>query len=118
MYGLPPDQDFGFLIGVTLTQICIGRHEIILNFSGDVSITVEGDLEIEPTLATRHRYDDSRVAGAKLSPLVALSVENARRIQPGDLELTFSNGWAVNICDSSSHYESYQIRHGSDLFVI
>jgi len=42
MFGLPSDFDASFLEGAMVLQVCIGLHEVILNFDGDISITIEG----------------------------------------------------------------------------
>jgi hypothetical protein len=50
VYGLPDETDLTFFIGTELQQVCIGRHEVILRFGDDLSITVESDIGHRSTL--------------------------------------------------------------------
>lgn len=118
MYGLPPGQDFTFFVGQVLLQVCFGRHEMILNFDTDTSITVEGNMGIEDTDGRERVISDLRQAAEDVVSLVEQSVTNAEPQPNGTLSLTFGGGRLLNIYDSSTHYESYQVRHGSDLIVV
>lgn len=40
MRGLPSDLDLDFLLGQELTQICFGPVEVVLNFSPDLSLSL------------------------------------------------------------------------------
>ena len=113
MYGLPAGENFAFLVGLALDQVCIGRHEMILNFEADTSINVEGNLGVESPEGRELVQDDLRQAVADVALLLAKRVTNVIPRPEGTLTLTFDSGSRLNIYDSSERYESYQIRHGS-----
>jgi hypothetical protein len=46
MYGVPADLPIQPFVGQELNQICLGRFQIQLHFSGAGSISVEGDWEL------------------------------------------------------------------------
>ena len=46
MYGVPPDLPIQPFVGQELNQICLGRFQTNLHFSGAGSISVEGRWEL------------------------------------------------------------------------
>src|SRR5487761_1095526 len=112
MFGLPPDIDLGFFNARELLQVCIGANEVILNFDDDLSLTIETELIHRPTAGTATAFKDAISAAPMLSRLINTKVLTALRIDPGTLSLRFSNGDTLDVSDTSSVYESYQIRHG------
>jgi hypothetical protein len=118
MYGLSADVDLSFFIDVSLIQICLGSHQIAFNFDEDVSITVEGDMGIRIPPAGERVVGDFREVIYDLAMLIERSVIRVASQPGGTLVLSFDNGWLLKIYDSSQHYESYQIRHGSEMFIV
>jgi hypothetical protein len=99
MYGLPTDTDLSFLNDCELNQICVGLHEVILNFQGEVSIYVGGDYDIDGNAGTPQelfRFLGSRITAAT----------NAGN---GTICLSFMDDRRLSIHDSETHYESYTI---------
>lgn len=118
MYGLPSDLDLKFFIGITLTQLCFGENEVILNFDGDVSITIESKLCVRGATGQAIIFDDSLSSASMLVELVSDSITEAIGRQDGTLCLSFAGGATIEIHDSSEHYESYHIRHGKRIYVV
>ena len=116
MFGLPDDFDGSFLVGRSLLQVCIGLHEVIFRFDEDVEITVEGEFKV--AVGDEGQVFGSPVEGGAAS-LVLLqdTVSDAQGATNGTLTLTFPSGM-LEIYDTSSHYESYQVRNGGQLYVV
>jgi Family of unknown function (DUF6188) len=117
MCGLPQGIDLGFFVGQTVDQICIGLHEILLNFSGKVSVQIESQYRFTDHLENRSTFE-STVAGAPLL-LSLLSIRiAAAEGNGGTLKLSFEGGATLEVLDSSEHYESYHIRNGAASIVV
>jgi hypothetical protein len=118
LYGLPAGVDFRFFIGLEVTQVCIGVHELIFRFSDDVTVTVEGDLGIWVAETPQRVSGDYRELAANAASLLARKVTEIRSETNGTLILDFGESAQISLYDSSLHYESYNILHGSKLYVI
>jgi hypothetical protein len=118
MYGLPDDLDLTFLEGISLLQVCVGANEVILNFDRSVSITIESTFRIRTVSGQDDVYEDPRSASAALVGLISDSVARVSAETSGTLRLAFAGGGVLEIYDSSSQYESYQIRHGQQQYVV
>jgi hypothetical protein len=68
--------------------------------------------EIETTI------EDARSASGPLVALVGGSIARARGFPNGTLELFWANGSRLEILDTWSEYESYEIRHGDTLLIV
>jgi hypothetical protein len=79
VYGLPLEQDFTFFVGLVLLQVCFGRHELILNFDGDTSITIEGNLGLQEVTGRERVVSDLRQAAEGIISLVAQPVKSVHR---------------------------------------
>lgn len=110
MYGLDKSVDFQFLIGRELLQLCIGLHQIILNFSDDISISLEcavlltnaDGLTIEVTCNNPKQSQN-------LICLLGSTIESAVAKNEGELMLGFSQKCKLSITDSNEDTESYTI---------
>jgi hypothetical protein len=118
LYGLPAGVDFRFFMGLMLTQVCIGLHELILHFGSDATVTVEGDLGVRAPAHPEQIVSDYRQAAADVASLLGRTVADVEPQDDGTLSLDFAGGWRLNFYDSSAHYESYQIQHGTDYYVV
>jgi hypothetical protein len=119
MNGLDPLIDLTFLLDVPLHQVCVGEHQVQLNFADHVSIAIESDVHqrngsdggwLDFTAAA----DWGRAAIALLN-LTATSVLGQEN---GTLTITWSDGSVTRIDDSNQHYESYQIHNGPQIIVV
>jgi len=118
VYGLPEGIDLTFFAHKMLIQVCIGAHDLILNFEGGINISIASCIEMaSPTVPSR-RYEDFRQASSALVALITRSVASAAREDAGTLTLLFEGGERVSVFDDSTQYESYTIRHGEELIVV
>ncbi len=118
MYGLPKDLSLEFLFGQTLLQVCIGAHDLILNFDNDVSMTVTSRIGCAGADATEHEYDDFKKAASDLMVFLNQTIAKAEGREDGTLRLAFDTGETLTIYDDSAEYESYTIRHGEKVIVV
>jgi len=109
MYGIPENQDFSFLIGRRMLQLCIGLHQVQLNFDKGVSITIEGTFEHEsPAGFVRHDVGVPESA-ASLVSLLGRAVESPERESASSLLVRFAGGRVLRLLDSSDTHESFQM---------
>lgn len=124
MYGLPPEETFGFFVGFVLSSFSVSRHQLNLSFAnpamaGDTAtISVEGSLGVRLARQQERVFDNLPEAAQQLSTLLDLVVTDVVPHRPGTLALHFADGSGIRAYDSSAHYESYQVRHGEAVFVV
>ena len=115
MYGLDKNKDLTFLEGKELIQICIGQHQVILRYTDDVYISIEGNFE----LLSQDESGYERTLPELASSLVVLLGAKVSETEIGDngaLDLHFSNHEILRLYDSNDNSESYEI--GSPNFTI
>jgi hypothetical protein len=116
MNGLPQDFDASFLVGATLIQVCVGLHEVILRFVEDIDITIECDVDVvTPTASTA--MEAAPEIGSAFIATLHQRVTAAHGSPDGDLTIDLDSA-RFTLHDSSTHYESYQVRHGDHLVVV
>lgn len=119
MYGLPKDVNVEFLVRQTLTQVCVGLHDLVLNFHGDVSITIMSRVCFTCSRGgTAREHKELRDVVANLTSILNSTVAAAKGNCDGTLDLEFETGEALSIYDDSEKYESYVIRHGGSVIVV
>ena len=118
MYGLPPDVDFSFFTGKTLLQICIGAHDLILNFDGSIAVTVVSSINCTTPGGQHQTYENFQQAAAFAANLVNKVVVTAHGDPAGTLTLEFHGGDRLSIFDDSKHYESYTVKAGNRMIVV
>jgi hypothetical protein len=118
MYGLPSNTDLSFLVGKTLQQVCIGLHEIILNFDDPLSITIMSPIACTLAGAKYQKYEDYRNAASVVVTFLQDVVASAKGDQDGTLTLEFGGGGRLDVYDDSKQYESYIIKNGDKLIVV
>ena len=117
MYGLPKDVDLSFLNSREVIQICVGIHQLVVNFDGDACISVESAIESQSD-GDAVTWSSGSVSGA--SAILDVLGTHSRSITVSDngcLELKFTNGSVLRIFDSNEDYESYEL-HGPDKHII
>jgi len=114
MYGLDANQTFEFLEGGRLVQLCVGENELIFRFEGDVTLVVESDLRLHDG-EKDHLCSSSVEAARAALGLVGDRIKSAHSLPPGTLRLEFDSARWIEIYDSSSEFESYQLtwQHGA-----
>jgi hypothetical protein len=118
MYGLPHDINLAFFSGKTLLQVCIGAHDLILNFDDDVCVTVTSSVACMDSSNTMRRYDDFGAGASTLAALLNQTVVSAQGDEVGTLTLRFNNGGMLAVYDDSKEYESYTIKNGEHLIIV
>lgn len=118
MYGLPQDINLTFFNGKTLLQACFGAHDLILNFEGDVSVTVTSSLGCMDSGDNIQKYDDFRQAAPAVMVLLNQTILSAAGDEAGTLTLKFDGGGVLAIYDDSKEYESYTIKNAGQTIVV
>ncbi len=108
MYGLSKTTNVTFLIGNTLSQICVGLFQLILNFEGDVSISVEGIFEYGRA-GSMPQSGPMPQSACLLIDLLGKEIGGIEILDHGTLAIHFSNGTELTLHDSNANGESYQI---------
>jgi hypothetical protein len=118
MYGLPKDVDLRFLNGIELQQICIGLHDVILNFTDQVTITVQTRFIHKSCLQFSGKEEVIPLSACTLPTLLGKQITSFTNEINGTLVLTFSNGETLTLVDDSPDYESYVITHSDQIIVV
>lgn len=118
MYGLPKDVDLTFFSGRTLLQACFGVHDLILNFDGDVSLTVTSSVGCMASDGGIQQYDDFRQVALAVLALLNQTILSAEGDEAGTLTLRFDGGGVLAVYDDSNEYESYTIKNGGQMIVV
>jgi hypothetical protein len=98
--------------------VCIGAHDLILNFDGGVSVTVTSCIGFTSSSTPTQRYDDFRQAASILVTLINQKIVSAEGEKPGTLTLKFDDDRMLSVYDDSREYESYAIKNGEQLIVV
>jgi hypothetical protein len=118
MYGIPSGMDLSFFNERTLIQVCIGAHDLILNFDGGVSVAVTSSVALATSAVPYHRQDDFREAASCLVRLIDRKVESAGSEGAGTLRIRFAGDDTLYIFDDSEQYESYTIKNRERLIIV
>ena len=118
MYGLPKGLSLKFLCGKTLVQVCVGAHDMILNFDDDVSVTVTSHISCAGPDGAARQYHDFARAMPDLKVFLNQTIAKAEGNEDGTLLLAFDAVGTLAIYDDSAEYESYTIRHGKRVIVV
>jgi hypothetical protein len=110
MNGLPSNVDLSFLFGRILLQLCIGLHDLILNFDGDVAISIESSLGFG-IRGKKEKPLDVLKDNHHLTGLLQVPVSNPERDDNGGLFLFFENESYLHIHNDSKDYESFVIKY-------
>ncbi len=113
MYGLSKDKDLGFMLNKDLLQVCVGLHEVILNFDGDMSILTQCTFEVIAEVFSPGGTPNSQQAAlgspSSFLPLLGAKIVAVENVGDQRLILRFSEGTTVILHEDNSNFESYQI---------
>jgi hypothetical protein len=129
MFGISADEDFDFLVGKLLQQMCFGENELVLRFDDPtIDLKVVSDVPqivcvIESNIEIITQVRGSRLAESALSLAGDLVNLLGKRIlgvetKPRTLSLKFDNEYTLVLHDSEEHYESFNIRYGDRTIVV
>ena len=118
MYEIPADEDWSFLVGAQLSQLCIGSYNLQLHFNDKAAISIQG-LDT-PTKSLSHKAVSLRSPAVGTIPEMAVSLISllgARVLKvtaenSTTLALCFSNMEELRIFDCNDGYESFTINGG------
>jgi hypothetical protein len=111
MHGVPADLPIQAFVGHEANQICLGRFQIQLHFSGVGSIQMEGRWELRDAkgglvdAAEEHTDRDSY----HLHRILDVAVAAVKIDPPRSFTLQFSNDLSLTVFDDSEQYESFSI---------
>ncbi|WP_395543143.1 DUF6188 family protein [Neotabrizicola sp. sgz301269] len=114
----PAVGELNFLLGLPLLQVCMGANEVILNFDGEVSITIEAMISFRDTSGNEVNYSNLRSAASALVTLLPSSVDWLSMEENGTLILHFRAGCTLLIHKDSDMFESYQVRRADEVYVV
>ena len=110
---MDPNLDLGFLVGLEVTQICVGQNELILRCHPIGAITIEGEWRLLNTegVEVDQRIDHSERETSRIHKLLGERIDEYKIVSDRLLELRFSGGWVLLVEDSSDQYESFSIQY-------
>lgn len=117
MYGLNKNEDLRLMVGATLTQVCVGANEIILNFDKPISVTILSDFSVSMKGDGAVRYEDTRRGSVSLMNLIGHEMTNARATDGGGVVLEFGSE-ALELFDISKEYESFWLQMADKQIVV
>lgn len=109
MYGLDKNEDLGFLVEKELEQVCVGRFDLILNFTDDATISLQCEFDHQSEGESIRTSDVLPDAAASLLGVLGNTIVSINNPGDGSLEFTFSGGSKLIVYDSNGSAESYQI---------
>jgi hypothetical protein len=118
MYGLPSNTQLDFFKGKTLLQACFGVHDLILNFTEKVSISIFSSVGVGLEGRDFDRHSGFNEVSRELLRFLNRAVVDVRWTSEGTVSLIFDEGDALQIYDDSPEYESYTITSPAGLLVV
>jgi hypothetical protein len=118
MYGLPSDPNIEVLKNESLIQICIGENDLILNFSGNISLAVYSSVGLGQSNNSMTSFTDFIAVSPQLLRLLSRKVLDVKWDKDGTISIKFENNAIVEVYDDSEQFESYTIRMPSGLVVV
>ena len=114
MHGVSESLDLSSLIGLEVTLICLGSHQIqiILLPEGLISIECPFELIAPSGDMIDNGEPQSLAVGNHLGALLESKIDSATPIPPSTVEVHFDCGHLLRLFDDSEQYESFQIYPG------
>jgi hypothetical protein len=103
-------------VGSTLIQVCIGEHEVTMNFDRDMSLSIETELSTHLAGDGPSHWMAPPQAGSAVIDLFGAAVKGPQLDANGNLILSLEPG-QVSIRRGTSGYESFQIEASGLLLV-
>ena len=117
MNGLSSSADLTPFVGREVLQLCVGIHQLQIHFDSHVSVMVESECRFRAPAAEDLRVDSYALAASSICTLLGQQVRSASRTEQGGLLLRFTTDAELEVLNDSSHYESFQIHIGSQIYV-
>lgn len=121
MYGIPEDFDPAIFVGAMVERVCFGPYIVHVDFGVEegLRLSIEGTFEHSGT--ADGGWQDAGQPPIDSSRLVRLAGQTVKTAVVKDaqtLALSFDDDQALHVYDSSRQYESFQIHHGQDVWVV
>ena len=118
MYKINENINFKEFIDMELIQLSIGLYQIILNFSGDVCISIQSLLKLD-NLETEILVSCDKPESSKhLVCLLGSKIVDVNILSETILVLTFDNEMKLSLIDNSEQYESFDIQTPTQNIII
>lgn len=118
MYGLPRDLDLSFWSGTTLDQVCVGEHDVQLNFSLP-AVRLSAQTSYRVTTSTGSSiYESPRTGASRLVELLGMTVTRAFDGGKGTFRIEFGESISVEFFDDDPDHECYQVRYDGRVIVV
>jgi hypothetical protein len=112
MYKLDSSTDLSPLIGKELIQVCIGLHQVILRFIGELSITIQCLYFFSKEGDTLEGSGEDPSISKNLVFLLGHSIESAQIQGDNKMTINFSNSSCLTLVNDSEVYESFIVTDG------
>lgn len=109
MYELPRSEEFSFLLGKELIQVCYGKFQTQLHFSDAVSVSIETNVEHKRGDEILGASQEREQTVTSLIMLLGVSVNHVAIEQNNVLMLSFSNDQTLRVIADGSPYESFSV---------
>ena len=118
MYGLPSNANLSFFEGKTLLQACFGENDLILRFTGGISVAIYSCIGVGLAETQIQRVTAFEEAAVRILGLLNREVAGVSWTTEGTVSLSFEAGQIVELYDDSREFESYSISYpAGDLIV-
>jgi hypothetical protein len=112
MYKLDSSTNLSPLIGKELIQVCIGLYQVILRFTGELSITIQCLYFFSKEGDTFEGSGEDPSTSKNLVCLLGHSIESAEIQGDNKLIINFSNSCCLALVNDSEVYESFIVTDG------
>jgi hypothetical protein len=111
MYKFDSNIDLEHLVGLNVTQACVDQWNVLINFYPEHHIDMSGGWRlIDDSGNEIDKNEEHSVRNSfQVHRLVGSSISAYRVVSPELLEVTFSNGFKLEIIDNSEQYETISI---------
>jgi hypothetical protein len=124
MYKVALDEDWSFLLGKQLEQVCIGSYNVQLHFNHHAAISIQGDDSAGKYFFHKTAARSSPTVGkiaeiaVSLISLLGASVLKVTAENSTTLALYFSNLEELRIYDTSDSFESFTVDGGPNGLIV
>lgn len=110
MHRVPENLDLSTLLGATLNMIGLGRYDVQFTFEAKTTICLQGNATLLQNGVEIATWDEeNNWSSLVFQRLLNQSVESYSVPHDRLIEIKFTNSFALQLHDSSDHYESMQI---------
>jgi hypothetical protein len=113
VYRIPTDLDLKSLCGLTVVQVALGEHEVIINLHPEGSITLLGgwSLNSRSGAVIDRSMENAKRETSSIHKILGMKIRGWRVKDDRHLSLSIGE-FDLEIEDSSDQYESFSISHG------